>query len=138
LNASKQSIATVETNRGPELSSSSTVLENLPTDRAATTEARMVDHTLRVQTNNDANPSSTSEPWMKTVVISTFGEFQKEIFPIIDSIVSKSQYKDNSFVKQWKIHKKNARKPMCSTITWRNVKALLNIQDLQQYRAYLQ
>jgi len=75
---------------------------------------------------------------MKTVVISTFGEFQKEIFPIIDSIVSKSQYKDNSFVKQWKIHKKNARKPMCSTITWRNVKALLNIQDLQQYRAYLQ
>jgi hypothetical protein len=91
-----------------------------------------------VQTNHDANPSSTSEPWMKTVVISTFGEFQKEIFLIIDSIASKSQYKDNSFVQQWKIYKNNARKPMCSTITWRNVKALLNIQDLHQYHAYLQ
>ena len=62
----------------------------------------------------------------------------KEIFPIIESIIVQPQFKDNSFVKQLKFYKKSARKPMCSTITWRNVKLLLDIQDLNEYRVYLQ
>ena len=131
-NVSKHSNPITEVDLGPHSSSLSKNSASANNDRAA----RVVTSTLGTNANS---LTVSEEPWMKTVVISTFAAFQREIFPIVDSIATtQAQFKDHSFVKQWKIYKNNARKPMCDTITWRNLKSLLGITELNQYRSYLQ
>ena len=136
LSASKQSIATAETDPGPTMSSLLPATANIGRERAVSTVQSTKFSTTTASTNDNSNQIPNAEPWMKTVVICS--DSQQEIFPIIESLSNDPYFKDNTFVKQWKIYKKNARKPMCSTITWRNLKSLLNIHDLNQYRIYLQ
>ena len=78
------------------------------------------------------------EPWMDTVTPGKFDRFQSTIFPIVEELTSKSRYANHQFTKKWQSLKRAPRTPMSEDITWRNVKVIMGISSLFQYKDYLQ
>jgi hypothetical protein len=75
-------------------------------------------------------------PWMETATPGKFHLFQAKIFPIVDAITAKAEYAQHKFVKKWEDLKRKP-KPMSATISWRNLKVLLGIENMFQYKDFL-
>ena len=80
---------------------------------------------------------SDDGPWMETATPGKFPHFQKTIFPIIESLTEKPESVNHSFTKRWKRLKRIPNNPMAVDITWRNVKVLLSINNMHQYRDFI-
>jgi hypothetical protein len=74
---------------------------------------------------------------METATPGKFPEFQKKIFPVVEYLTSKREYAKHTFTKQWTALKRIPNNPMTADITWRNLKILLDIKDMSQYRDFL-
>jgi hypothetical protein len=72
---------------------------------------------------------------MISVMAWRFREFQKKIFPIIHSITKASTVKDHPFIKKWvQALKQNIN----DSSTLRTVLKALNLNNINEYRRYLQ
>ena len=78
------------------------------------------------------------EPWMETVSPGKFERFQATIFNLVEQIISQPEYRNHRFTKKWIALKNRPKTPMQSKITWRNVKTILGLKDLHEYKDFLQ
>ena len=91
---------------------------------------------LRIATLH-TNDGNDDEPWMETATPGKFDNFQPKIFPILDSLTAKPEYANHAFTKRWMALKRIPNNPMSATITWRNIKVLLGINTMHQYRDFI-
>jgi hypothetical protein len=80
---------------------------------------------------------SGKEPWMETVTPGKFSKFQHKIFPIVEVLVSKPEHAANAFTKKWNNLKRKPKTLMSAGISWRNLKILMGIETLLQYKDFL-
>ena len=107
-----------------------------PTTRSA---QRVHTPTSSIRSRRDSNDEiNIPEPWMETVTPGKFDRFQAAIFRAVGQIIIQPEYQNHPFTKKWNRLRKLPRTPMTSTITWRNVKVILSINDLFEYRDFLQ
>jgi hypothetical protein len=116
-------------------SPSGTSLSQVSSQSAGTARVRSP-ITLRSSSSN-TNDGDPQEPWMETATPGKFPEFQKKIFPVVEYLTSKREYAKHTFTKQWTALKRIPNNPMTADITWRNLKILLDIKDMSQYRDFL-
>jgi hypothetical protein len=74
---------------------------------------------------------------METATPGKFTNFQKKIFPVVEHLTSKPEYANHAFTKKWTMLKRTPNTPMTLDISWRNIKILLGIKDMFQYRDML-
>jgi hypothetical protein len=74
---------------------------------------------------------------METATPGKFSQFQNKIFPVVEYLSSKLEHATHSFTKKWTALKCTPNNPMISNISWRNIKILLCIKELSQYRDFL-
>ena len=91
---------------------------------------------LRIATSH-TNDGNDDEPWMETATPGKFDVFQPKIFPILDSLTAKPEYATHAFTKRWMALKRIPNNPMSATIKWRNIKVLLGINTMHQYRDFI-
>ena len=91
--------------------------------------------TLRAS-HSKTNDDDEKEPWMETATPGKFNLFQKQIFPVIEFLTSKPEHMNHAFTKQWLRLKRTPHTPMTNHITWRNLKILLGIKSLFDYRDF--
>ena len=85
------------------------------------------------RTTNDNH--DLPEPWMETP--GKFDCFQRAIYDIIEMIVQLPQYQKHPFTMKWSALKRRPKTPMTSEISWRNVKMILGVKDLFEYKEFL-
>jgi hypothetical protein len=134
---SKQSASGPELDRGPPLPSSSFKLTRSISAAAAARGVPPTSVPTYVPTQL-ASTTTDAEPWIQTALNSKFATFQKFIFPIIEDIIGKYPNQNHPFIKEWHKCKKDALYPMTPKISWKNLKLLLQITDLKEYRTFLQ
>jgi hypothetical protein len=120
----------ITSNSGSPSSSSS-----VSTPSAGTTRVRSPT-TLRSSTSITAD-GNVQEPWMETATPGKFPNFQKKIFLIVEHLTSKPEYANHAFTKKWTMLKRTPNTPMTADISWWNIKILLGIKDMFQYRDML-
>lgn len=85
-------------------------------------------------TTNDGNEK---QPWMETATPGKFDGFQAKIFPVIEYLTAKPEHANHAFTKRWLSLKRTPNTPMTVDITWRNLKILLGIKTMFEYRDFL-
>jgi len=99
------------------------------TSRGSSTTPRSVQST--------ANDENEKQPWMETATPGKFDVFQTKIFPIIEYLTAKPEHANHVFTKRWMKLKRTPNTPMTVDITWRNLKILLGIKTMFEYRDFL-
>ena len=84
------------------------------------------------------NDNRYYEPWMDTVTPGKFDKFQSTIFPIVEEIISRPRYANHHFTQRWNSLKRAPRTPLSNSITWRNIKIIMGISSIFQYKDFLQ
>jgi hypothetical protein len=74
---------------------------------------------------------------MATATPGKFSDFQTTIFPIIEYLTAKPEHANHAFTKKWTTLKRSPNTPMGMDISWRNVKMLLGINTMHQYKDFL-
>jgi len=97
------------------------------------------------QTTGDNIPAKMTdnrkctEPWLTQYTAWTFNDLHAQVFRIIDYITQQSIYRDHPFTAKWRTLKDNVKNkyPMTATTSWRNIKLLLQIEELSEYREFI-
>jgi len=74
---------------------------------------------------------------METATPGKFCDFQTKIYPVVEFLTSKPIHASHAFTKRWHALKRTPNIPMTADITWRNIKILLGIADMFEYRDFL-
>ena len=93
--------------------------------------------TIQRGVHSPTNDSDEKEPWMERATPGKFELFQIKIFPVIDYLVAQPDHANHVFTKRWLQLKRTPNIPMTADITWRNLKILLGIKTLFEYRDFL-
>ena len=88
-------------------------------------------------TNSSTNDADEKEPWMERATPGKFELFQVKIFPVVDYLISQPDHANHAFTKRWLQLKRTPNIPMTENISWRNLKILLGIKTLFEYRDFL-
>jgi len=113
-------------------SSSSTSSNSSPRATAPRTRSPTVLHATTPTNDDDLHGI-----WMETATPGKFPDFQQKIFPVVEFLTSKPTHANHAFTKRWHALKRTPNIPMTADITWRNLKILLGITDLFEYRDFL-
>jgi hypothetical protein len=117
---------TVNTGTSSSNSSSSSPRATAPRTRSPTV--------FSTATTNDEDNQA---PWMETATPGKFCDFQTKIYPVVEFLTSKPIHASHAFTKRWHALKRTPNIPMTADITWRNIKILLGIADMFEYRDFL-
>jgi hypothetical protein len=74
---------------------------------------------------------------METATPGKFDLFQAKVFPVIEYLTTKPENANHAFTKRWTILKRTPNTPMKVDITWSNLKILLGIKTMFEYRDFL-
>lgn len=125
--------------QSPSNDSSIASLSGLSREETTRSAARSPAYMSTVRVQRSPNDDfRIPEPWMETVTPGKFAHFQSVIFLTIEKIVSQPEYRKHAFTKQWESLKRRPKTPMTQEITWRNVKTIIGVKDLFEYRTFLQ
>jgi len=123
-----------EVNRSPSNETSTASLSGNSKEETTRSASRVPVPTRR----NSNDDFSIPEPWMETVTPGKFDRFQAVIFLAVEHIISQPEYCQHPFTKKWESLKRRPKTPMTQEITWRNVKTILGIKDIFEYKDFLQ
>jgi len=112
-------------------------LSNSSISSARAGASRVESPTSLRTTNSKTNNGDEKEPWMETATPGKFDQFQVQIFSVIEFLTSKPEHKNHAFTKRWLRLKRSPHTPMTNNITWRNLKILLGITTMFEYRDFL-
>ena len=74
---------------------------------------------------------------MKTATPGKFDVFQWKIFPVIATLTAKPEHSNHPFTEKWVTLRRHPSMPMTAKTSWRNVKILLGITSMHDYRDFL-
>jgi hypothetical protein len=77
-------------------------------------------------------------PWLQQYTQWTFEQLHSQIYPIVEKILEDKMFREHPFRIKWRQLQGTGNKyPMMKNSSWRNIKLLLEIEDISQYREFI-